>query len=69
MSHHFAFETKVVTLEDLALLESVLGRWCAKKGLDLTSPKAKTAARDLVDLVRFGVRKERELDHLLRRLH
>lgn len=69
MSHHFAFETTVVPSEGLALLENVLGRWCEEQGLDMTSPKAKVAARELVDLFQFGVRKEKELDHLLRHTH
>ncbi|TCU02119.1 hypothetical protein [Rhizobium sullae] len=69
MSHHFAFETTVVTSEGLALLEHVLERWCQERGLDMTSPKAKVAARELVDLFQFGVRKEKELDYLLRHTH
>jgi hypothetical protein len=69
MTHHFSFETTVVTAEGLALLENVLGRWCAEKRLDMRSPKAKAAARELVDLFHFGVRKEKELDHLLRHMH
>ena len=69
MSHRFAFETTVVSPEGLALLENVLGRWCQERGLEMMSPKAKAAARELVDLFQFGVRKEKELDHLLRHTH
>lgn len=67
MTHNFAFQSEAITTEDLKMLHGALAKWCGEQHIDVSDPRAQTAAVELIDWFQFGIKYEDQLIEMLRR--
>jgi hypothetical protein len=49
----------------MEMLHDILIEWCGNRNLDLQSPEAQSAARELINLFEVGVRSQLELQEAI----
>lgn len=65
MSHKVALQRRVLSSNDLKMLDGLLKEWCESRRCDILNLEAQEAARELVMWFEFGIDRPHQLRELL----